>query len=101
MVEVKKLAEGRKTCSQEINMRHNNNGYIGYDSSGGPRGIIRPGDFYLRSLPTPVSTEFNDTTGPPTSLLQAATLVFSNSLELRVGYSIVPTGPGEVSPSSP
>ena len=84
-------------------MKHSNNGYIGYNSSGGPRGIIRPGDFYLRSLPAPIVSESLDTTNPPFfSLMQAATLVFSNPLELKVGYAIPPASdPDEISPSSP
>jgi hypothetical protein len=83
-------------------MKYANHGYIGYNASGGPRGVIRPGDLYLRSMPTPISPESLQTLDPPIQLLQAATLVFSNSLRFDVDYSIPPASDTtEVSPSVP
>ena len=54
-----------------------NHGYIGYNASGGPHGVMHMNEHYLRILsPTPPA-ETSDVF--PGSTLQAATLVFANT----------------------
>ena len=58
-------------------MKHTNHGYIGYNASGGPRGVMNLNEHYLRtahpiSAGVPISTVLRST-------LQAATLVFTNT----------------------
>ena len=74
-------------------VRYSNQGYIGYNASGSHRGVISPGDLYLRSLPTPVTPEGINKLEEAVPLLQAGTLVFSNSLRIEVAFETDPTEP--------
>tara|TARA_R110000744_G_scaffold86584_2_gene169317 strand:+ start:138 stop:356 length:219 start_codon:yes stop_codon:yes gene_type:complete len=58
-------------------MKHTNHGYIGYNASGGPRGVMNLNEHYLRiAHPTPPVEALDIVPG---STLQAATLVFVNT----------------------
>tara|TARA_R110000824_G_scaffold93083_1_gene225376 strand:+ start:209 stop:424 length:216 start_codon:yes stop_codon:yes gene_type:complete len=61
---------------------YSNHGYIGFNSSGGPVGVIRQSDMYIRTgdnaIPLPDGA-FDVKEEAFQSTLQAATLVFLNT----------------------